>query len=66
MLAVVAMLAPFYAPARTISGLNAFELFVAILMVTGIPGVAFHLRIRSHIKRTVESRYPAGNDLSGA
>lgn len=60
------MLAPFYAPARTISGLNAFELFVAILMVTGIPGVAFHLRIRSHIKRTVESRYPAGNDLSGA
>jgi hypothetical protein len=66
LLMAVAIVAPFYAPARTISGLNAFELFVAALILTAIPGVAFYLRIRAHVKRTVESRYANSNALPGA
>jgi len=53
-----AMIAPFYAPARAISGLNASELAIAVLILTAIPGIALYLRIRAHVKGVVESRYP--------
>jgi len=66
LLVVAGFVAPFYAPVRTISGLNAFELAVAIMVLVAIPGVALYLRIRTNVKRAVESRYRNGNVLPGA
>jgi hypothetical protein len=64
---VAAVIVPFYAPARYITGLKAFELASAILTPISLLGIAMYLRIRRHLKDAVATRYKSDQaDLVGS